>query len=176
VRLHVGDSNHEAIGTVLVSIRVDSVKNRGGSLTMQNDTVAESACRSLGGVEPSTTAEGKYEARWSVKGQRDSGQAGGGRDSPLSLAAPRPSCRHKVDAQESGRLDPTRLISDSQLGTRIREILPLPIATSLPACHRVVRWRFHWNLPCGQPRQCVDSIESGLPFGMERPDRPWYWL
>jgi hypothetical protein len=43
---------------------------------MQNDTVAESACRSLGGVEPSTTAEGKYEARWSVKGQRDSAASG----------------------------------------------------------------------------------------------------
>jgi hypothetical protein len=47
VRLHVGDSNHEVINTVLVSIRVDSVENRGGSLTMQKDTVAESTCQSL---------------------------------------------------------------------------------------------------------------------------------
>jgi hypothetical protein len=88
VRLHVGDSNHEAIGTVLVSIRVDSVKNRGGSLTMQNDTVAESACRSLRGIELSTTAEGKYEVRWSVKAQRDSGPAGkreAGGTSPFPL-------------------------------------------------------------------------------------------
>jgi hypothetical protein len=44
---------------------------------MQHDTVAESACRSLGGVELSTTAEGKDEARRSVQGQRESGQAGG---------------------------------------------------------------------------------------------------
>jgi hypothetical protein len=48
VRLHVGDSSHEAIDTVLVSIRVDSVKNRDESLTMQNDTVTESTCWSFG--------------------------------------------------------------------------------------------------------------------------------
>jgi hypothetical protein len=98
MRLHVGHSHHEAIGTVLVSIRVDSTKNRGGSLTMENDTVAESACRALGGVELSRKAEGKYEVLWSVKGQRAAGSAP---DFPLSLAAPRPSCRHKIEAQES---------------------------------------------------------------------------
>jgi hypothetical protein len=81
-------------------------------------------------------AEGKYEAG---SGQRAAGGL------PLSLAAPRPSCRHKREAQESERLDPTRLISDGQSGTGIREILSLPIATSLPACHWVVRWRFHWS-------------------------------
>ena len=58
VRLHVGDSKHEAIGTVLGSIRADSVKNRGGSLTMQNDTVAEHAWRFLGGVELSMRYRG----------------------------------------------------------------------------------------------------------------------
>jgi len=77
VRLHVVDSNHEAISTVLVSIRVDPVKNRGGSLTMQNDTVVESACQSLGGVELSRKAEGKYEILWSVKGQRAAGSRPG---------------------------------------------------------------------------------------------------
>ena len=117
--------NHETIGTVLVSIRVDSVKNRGGSLPMQNDTVAESACWSLGGVKLSRKVEGKYEVLWRVNGQRAAGGL------PLFPAAPRPSCR-QIDAQESLRLDRTRLISGGQSGSGIREILLLPIAASLP--------------------------------------------
>lgn len=140
MRLHVGHSHHEAIGTGLVSIRVDSTKNRGGSLTMENDTVAESVCRA------------PQRARL-----------------PLSLAAPRPSCRHKIEAQESG-LDPTRLISDGQSGTGIEEILSLPIVTGLPLGSAV---EVPLELACGQSRQCVDSIES---FGMEGRDRPWHWL
>ena len=32
------------------------------------------------------------------------------------------------------------------------------------------------ELAYGQSRQCVDSIESGLTFGMERRDRPCHWL
>jgi hypothetical protein len=83
VRLHVGDSHHEAIGTVLGSIRADLVKNRGGSLTMRNDTVAESAWRFLGGVELSRKAKGKYGVPWSVNGQR---AAGSGRP-PFSCRA-----------------------------------------------------------------------------------------
>jgi hypothetical protein len=60
------------------------------------------------------------------------------------------------------------LISDGQSDTGIREILfaahyyqpaslPLGSAAEVPL-----------ELACGQSRQCVDSIESGLTFGMER--------
>ena len=87
--LRVGGLDPEAIGKVLVSIRVESVSRiEVEFFTMRSNTVAEPTCRSLGGFELSRKAKVTYEGLWSVRSgygywTADSGQRGSGRTFPL---------------------------------------------------------------------------------------------